>query len=235
MIENLLKRNNSSQDNYQAPSQGETSIIKVIQKMVRENEPEEKIISTLKSLNVNEDQAKRLLLIAQADTFTLLSSEINKMMKEELDIKKVELKNEITKYNIEEFNKEKDNYKKELKENMNLFRKDLEQNVKEIEDRNKETIQKIAQINDKLEIKTQENEKEILELKTNFDEAKLKGIKLKNTLSRTILTIFAIICFISAVAFIGLNFTIEFNFDFITSAIVLAFVGSIIIYFMTNI
>ena len=59
------------------------SIINVIQKMVQEGQPREKIIQTLRDLGVEEEQAKKLLLIAEADTFTLLRKEINTMVKEE--------------------------------------------------------------------------------------------------------------------------------------------------------
>jgi len=59
------------------------SIINVIQKMVQEGQPQEKIIQTLRDLGVEEEQAKKLLLIAEADTFTLLRKEINSMVKEE--------------------------------------------------------------------------------------------------------------------------------------------------------
>jgi len=59
------------------------SIINVIQKMVQEGQPREKIVQTLRDLGVEEEQAKKLLLIAEADTFTLLRKEINTMVKEE--------------------------------------------------------------------------------------------------------------------------------------------------------
>ena len=59
------------------------SIINVIQKMVQEGQPREKIVQTLQDLGVEEEQAKKLLLIAEADTFTLLRKEINTMVKEE--------------------------------------------------------------------------------------------------------------------------------------------------------
>ncbi|MFA6064460.1 MAG: hypothetical protein WCW44_01440 [archaeon] len=60
------------------------SIIDVIQKMVQEGQSREKILSTLKDLGVNEEQSKRLLLIAEADTFTLLRKEINSLVREEM-------------------------------------------------------------------------------------------------------------------------------------------------------
>jgi len=59
------------------------SIIEIIQKMVQEGQPREKIIQTLQDLGVNEEQSKKLLLIAEADTFTLLRKEISSMVKDE--------------------------------------------------------------------------------------------------------------------------------------------------------
>ena len=64
------------------------SIIDIIQKMVQEGQPQEKILQTLKDLGVNEEQSKRLLLIAEADTFTLLKKEINSLVKDELLLQK---------------------------------------------------------------------------------------------------------------------------------------------------
>ena len=60
------------------------SIIDIIQSMVQEGQPQEKIIQTLHDLGVNDEQAKRLLLIAEADTFTLLKKEINSMVRDEI-------------------------------------------------------------------------------------------------------------------------------------------------------
>lgn len=76
---------------------GQDSIIEVIQKMVQEGQPREKIVSTLRDLGVNEEQAKRLLLIAEADTFTLLKKEINSLVREEMLSQKKEFEDIIHK------------------------------------------------------------------------------------------------------------------------------------------
>ncbi len=64
------------------------SIIEVIQKMVQEGQSREKIVQTLRDLGVNDEQAKKLLLIAEADTFTLLKKEINSLVEEEFQEQK---------------------------------------------------------------------------------------------------------------------------------------------------
>ncbi|VVB74231.1 Uncharacterised protein [uncultured archaeon] len=64
------------------------SIIEVIQKMVQDGEPREKILKTLNDLGVKDEQATRLLMIAEADTLTLLKKEINNMVKQEFSLQK---------------------------------------------------------------------------------------------------------------------------------------------------
>jgi hypothetical protein len=89
------------------------SIIEIIQRMVQEGQPREKIIQTLRDLGVNQDQANRLLLIAEADTLTLLKNEINSMVKKEFmdqrkdfedlihnDLKLIESEEKVTAGNI---------------------------------------------------------------------------------------------------------------------------------------
>ncbi len=74
---------------------GNDSIINVIQKMVQEGEPREKIIKTLAGLGVDQEKAKRLLLIAEADTFTLLKKEISSVVQEQVNSERKNLEKTI--------------------------------------------------------------------------------------------------------------------------------------------
>ncbi|MBN1940619.1 MAG: hypothetical protein JW772_00390 [Candidatus Diapherotrites archaeon] len=56
------------------------SIMKIIAEMVRQGEPEDNIIKTLRELGVGEDEARRLLLVAQAQTFEMLKTEISRII-----------------------------------------------------------------------------------------------------------------------------------------------------------
>ncbi len=62
----------------------EEGIIQTIQRMVSEGESEEKIVGTLRQMDIPEEQAKRLLLVAQAETFELLKKEIAEIVEDEL-------------------------------------------------------------------------------------------------------------------------------------------------------
>ncbi len=61
------------------------SIIAIIQEMLSKGENEQTIYSTLKDLGVEEAQIKNLMLIAQANTFTLLKSEISKITNQNIE------------------------------------------------------------------------------------------------------------------------------------------------------
>jgi hypothetical protein len=62
----------------------QTAILELIQDMVKQGESEANIVRTLENLGVDAEKARRLLLLGQADTFALVQSEINKMVKNEL-------------------------------------------------------------------------------------------------------------------------------------------------------
>lgn len=116
------------------------SIIQVIQKMVQEGQPREKIVSTLKDLGVNDEQAKKLLLIAEADTFTLLKKEIGSMVKDEFLKNKSDfdglIYNELKK--IED--SEKDRVKQVAMSQLGKVEEDVLTKTRLFEDRVNETI-----------------------------------------------------------------------------------------------
>jgi hypothetical protein len=118
----------------------EESIIEIIQKMVQEGESQEKIVQTLKDLGVNEEQAKRLLLIAQADTFTLLKKEINVLVKNSFEQQKKEFEqlihDDVKK--LEEM--EKGEVKEVAREQLKEVEKDLLLKTQSFEGRVNETI-----------------------------------------------------------------------------------------------
>ena len=75
------------------------SIIRIIQEMVRKGESEKDIMSTLRGLGIDEERAKRLLMLGQADTFALVESEVSKIVRgsiaEEEEDFKIALKRQL--------------------------------------------------------------------------------------------------------------------------------------------
>ncbi len=133
------------------PVQKEASIIETISKMVREGKNEKKIVSELKVLGIKEEQARRLLLLAEADTFDLLKAEIKKIVRQDLAaeqpwIKKFikteteieekrlsqdlmrEMSNDLDEYE-QKTTKEVESFKDMLLSKMNIFQTKINSNI----------------------------------------------------------------------------------------------------------
>lgn len=118
----------------------EESIIEIIQKMVQDGEPQEKIVQSLKDLGVNEEQAKRLLLIAQADTFTLLKKEINVLVNNSFTQQKKEFEQVIHDDVKRLEDQEKGEVKAIAREQLKEVEEEMTQKTKAFEGRINETI-----------------------------------------------------------------------------------------------
>jgi hypothetical protein len=211
------------------------SIIQIMQKMVRDNEPEEKIIQSLQSLGVSTQQAKRLLLIAQADTFTLLGSEINKIVKETVSAEKEKMQTDSQKFIDGVLEKEKANVKDEINKEFLKHKLNLSEEQKKFQVSVNASVSKIAHLNEDVYNSSMTNKKMIDKMKRDLEETKLKGFQLRRSSVRTIMLVIGVAFFmISAISMIILIMT-GFNIDYITVGIALAFIGIIMVYFSTNV
>jgi hypothetical protein len=213
----------------------EKSIIEILQKMVRENAPEEEIVNSLLSLGVSEEQAKRLLLIAQADTFTLLQSELDKIVKKQVDEKQKELEDKSQKFIDKTLAEKRKELDIELEKKSLKYNAELSKNQSDFQKNVGESIAKLAKLNEDAYLTAQENKKMIDSVQKDLTETKLKGIKVRKSVARNSLMVFGILCFISAIASIAYNLFVQTNIDFITAAAVFGFIGAIIIYLSTSI
>jgi len=214
----------------------EKSIIKIIQKMVQENEPEEKIVQTLQSMGVSEDQAKRLLLIAQADTFTLLSSEIDKIVSEKVNEKQKQLELEIKEIIEDELTEKKKEINADIEKEYLKNKLALSENQKQFQASVNEAVYKIAKLNEEVYNISNENKKMIETVEKDLSETKLKGIKVRRSIIRNALLALGILLFGTAAGTIGVMlFLTSFNIDYVTAAIVLTLIGAMLIYLSANI
>ena len=216
-------------------SDNDKSIIQIMQKMVRDNEPEEKIIQTLKDLGVSEQQAKRLLLIAQADTFTLLGSEINKIVKETVSAEKEKMQSESQKFIGNVLAKEKENVKEEINKEFLKHKLVLTEEQKKFQGSVTDSVSKIATLNEDVYNSSMTNKKMIDQMKKDLEETKLKGFQVRRSVMRNLMLGAGIIFFIIAAISMVLVLLTTFSIDYITVGIALAFVGIIMVYFSTNI
>ena len=214
----------------------EKSIIKIIQKMVQDNEPEQKIVETLQSMGVEEEQAKRLLLIAQADTFTLLGSELDKIVAEKMTTQKEILQKESSTFINDVLEQKKKEIRAEMEKEILGYKTDLLNNQKTFQDSINTSIEKIAKLNEQSYAMSEENKKMIETVNKDLSETKLKGIKVRRSIARTVLMVFGIASLAGAAGLIVYTlFFTTFNMDHLTSAIVLAIIGAALTHLSTNI
>jgi len=211
------------------------SIIQIMQKMVRDNEPEEKIIQTLQAIGVSTQQAKRLLLIAQADTFTLLGSEINKIVKETVSAEKEKMQTDSQKFIGAVLIKEKANVKEEINKEFLKHKLILSEEQKKFQGSVNESISKIATLNEDVYNSSMTNKKMIDQMKKDLEETKLKGFQIRRSAVKNIMLVAGLTFFVLAAISIILIMLTAFSIDYITVGIALAFIGIVMIYFSTNV
>jgi small-conductance mechanosensitive channel len=164
-----------------APSQ--SSIISVIREMVKSGESEENIIASLNELGINPKDAKKLLLLGEADTFALLQSEINKMVKEYFDREKPEfeenIREEVKKEELAMTDKVEKRALSAFKEDQKfienqatMFQARINQSVKNILQLNEQTRQQIADLGGRVS----NNERETWSLKDRIYGSRMVGI-----------------------------------------------------------
>lgn len=112
------------------------SVISIIQEMLQKGESEDKIFATLKELGIKEEQIKNLLLISQADTYSLLKSEIAKYTQEKINEEmpkyKKELFDEVTKYNSQELIDIKDEILKDINSKQDAFEQKQDESLEKV-------------------------------------------------------------------------------------------------------
>ncbi len=135
----------------------QASIISIIREMVKAGESEETIIRSLQELGIAEKDAKRLLLVGEADTFALLENEINKMVKEYFEREKPKLikyiEDKVGETEQEMLNKVEKRALGAFKEDQRfienqatMFQARINQSVKNILQLNEQTKQNIADL-----------------------------------------------------------------------------------------
>jgi len=78
------------------PDNKEKSIVTIIQNMLSTGKTADEIMINLKEMNVSEDQAKTLLMIAQTNTLAVLKGDVSQMVNEQIDVKYPNLEKQLT-------------------------------------------------------------------------------------------------------------------------------------------
>lgn len=158
----------------------QSSIIELIQKMVSEGTPEEKIVETLKELGVEPEKAKRLLLIGQADTFALLRSEIAKIAKEDIEAEKPNLVKFIEEETLKAGQKSREKITAMVMEDVQKYEKAITGQSKSFQEQIGENVRKVTELSDRVKDALNELGEQVNQVRVDMDEMKIRGIGLRN-------------------------------------------------------
>jgi VIT1/CCC1 family predicted Fe2+/Mn2+ transporter len=213
--------------------QGEPSIIEIIQGMVKEGESEETILQTLSQLGVDLKKAKRLLLLAQADTFALLRSEISKVVQQDVEKEKQNINQYIQQTALESVQKVKQNVTDEIKSDLQKFENEIMQNRKRYESQSSQTVQKFTELVERMRLRVNTLGKDVSQVRMDQDELKLKGIGKQNRLTSWILLAFGVLFIIVDLYLFIVGFGSALTIDAILTFIVIALIGVTMLFVAT--
>ncbi|PIU21623.1 MAG: hypothetical protein COT15_01555 [Candidatus Diapherotrites archaeon CG08_land_8_20_14_0_20_34_12] len=212
--------------------QKESSIIQIIQDMVKNGESEEKIIATLQSLGVEPEKAKRLLLLGQADTFALLRNEISKIVANDLEKEKPKT--------VKYLQEQSDIVSKEMKKRVSAeVMGDLEKYEKNVTGQSKtfqqqmgDNIKAVTDLTDRTKNALNELGLRINTIEKDMEELKIKGVGSRNKfISFGLLFLGLIFCF-SALYLFFTNAQVM-SMENIIITVVMALVGITILFVAT--
>ncbi len=193
--------------------------------MVREGATENEIFNSLKELGVEENQAKRLLLLGQADTFALIKREIKNIVREEIQNQR----KEINKIIEEETNKASEKAQEKVheitKKEITILENELkrkENNFQKIID---EKVNKSTEITTKTKNKLNELGEAVSTISLDLDELKLKGISKKTQVISYLLVIIGIGFFIIDLYLFFNNFQATLSTDSLIITVIFALIG----------
>jgi len=182
------------------------SIIGVIQRMVQEGQPREKILASLHDLGVNDDQSKRLLLIAEADTFTLLKKEIGTLVRAEFDSQKSDIDELIR----SEIHKMEEAEKSEVSKIASVQLKDVRDNIvnesKDFEGRVNRVIVESQKTVSLVKVALDSLSSRIAQLELDVEQMKVHKFRKKSMFFSYVMLSCGAVLFILVIALLLMNF-----------------------------
>ncbi len=211
----------------------EASIIEIIQEMVAKGESEQKIVKTLEDLGVEEEKAKRLLLLGQADTFALLKNEIVSFVKQEADKQKPEIRKIIEEESKKAGETMKQNVENEVMADLKNYEKNITGQSKTFQEQINDTVKKMADLNTRVKEQLNELGKKTQKVEQDLSEMKVKGVGGRNKTISLVLIIGGIISIAFSLYSFFINFQGVITIDSIILMVITALIGITMLFVAT--
>ncbi len=214
-------------------SGAEPSIIEIIQTMVREGESEDKILQTLQQLGVEPQKAQRLLLLAQADTFALLRSEISKIVKQDVDAEKQNLNAFVQQQVQTAAQGATKGIAETVKKDLETYENQLSMQRRNFESQTSDTVTKFTDLAERIRVRVNELGKDVQQVKVDQDEIKLRGVGNQNRMISMALLAFGVLFVLADLFLFIVNFGSVLTIDSVIIFIVMALIGVVLMFVAT--
>ncbi len=211
----------------------EPSIIEIIQTMVREGESEQKILQTLQQLGVEPQKAQRLLLLAQADTFALLRSEISKIVKQDVDAEKQNLNAFVQQQAQAAVQASTKGMAETVKKDLEAYENQLSMQRRNFETQTSDTVTKFTDLAERIRVRVNELGKDVQQVKVDQDEIKLRGVGNQNRMISMALLAFGVLFVLADLFLFIVNFGSVLTIDSVIIFIVMALIGVVLMFVAT--
>ncbi len=211
----------------------EPSIIEIIQNMVKEGESEEAILQTLNQLGVDPKKAQRLLLLAQADTFSLLRSEISKIVKQDIDSEKSSMQSFVRSEAQNAIKDTQQRMSEDMKKELRSYETDFSGKDKNFQSQITDTITKFTDLSERMRQRVNELSKDVQQLKADQDEIKLKGLSARNRTISLVMLAIGLLFVLADLALFVINFGAALTIDSVVIFIVIALIGITMMFLST--
>ena len=148
--------------------------------MVANGDSEENILNTLKDIGVPMENAKRLLLVGQADTFALLRSEISKIVKSDLELEKPRLTKYIDAQAQRASEAAKVKIEQEIISDLQKYEKDITGQSKTFQEQIGETVKTVVDLSDRVRDQLNALGTQVDTIQGDLGEMKVKGLGVRN-------------------------------------------------------
>lgn len=214
-------------------ARGEASIIETIQKMVRDGESEERIVQTLRDLGVEPEKAKRLLLLGQADTFSLLRNEITKIVAMDLEKEKPGLQRFIREETARSVAESKERIEKAVMADLKKYEKDITGQSKTFQEMINEAISRIAELGERVREQLNNLGAAVKKVEVDLDEMKVRGVGGRNRLVALVLLFMGIVFLAGDMYMFYSSFGGAITVDSVIITVVMALVGITMLFVAT--
>jgi len=210
------------------------NLLELVKKMKEKKASKEEIIQTLAGFGVSQKDAEKLLLLAEGSTYSLLRAEISKIVNEELEKSKAELKKFIEEEGKRQTSGLGNAIAKQVKVDIEEHEKRLLKKSSEFEKKISDTVAKVTELSDRVRVKLNDLAEQVSSVRMDLDELKISGISMRNRLVSILLILLGLIFLVLDLYRFVIYLNATMSIDAVIITVIYAFIGLSLMFLATQ-